>query len=87
MLGTATFLLRRISAFGQIVSRNFDDFLNGDHKAKPSKITKTFLIGKGKLFTFFANLTSGDTETSVCRSKWLMGRTASPGKHILDELT
>jgi hypothetical protein len=87
MLDTATLLLPRISASGQIISRNFDDFLNGDHKAKPSKIKKTFLIGKGKLFTFFANLTSGDTERSVCRSKWLMGRTASPGEHILDELS
>jgi len=87
MLGTATLLLPRIAAFGQIISRNFDDFLNGDHKAKPSKITKNFLIGKGKLSTFFANLAGGNTDRSVCRSKWLMGRTASAGEHIVDELS
>jgi hypothetical protein len=87
MLSTSTFLLPRTSAFGQIIGRNFDDFLNGDHKAKPSKITKSFLLGTGNLCTVFANLTTGDTERSVCRSKWLMGRTASPGKHILDELS
>jgi hypothetical protein len=87
MLNTATLSLLKNSAFGQIISGNYDYFLNGHHKAKPSRTIKRVFKGRDNHFAFSANPISDNTENFVCRSQRRIRRTARPGEHIVDELT
>ncbi len=87
MLNTATRLLPKNSAFGQIISGNYDYSLNDYHKVKPSKTIKPVFKGRDNHFAFSASPIGENTENFVFRSQRRMGRTARPGELIVDELS